>query len=63
MPAPVDRINIVLPPEDRELADALTDLLGLGRGGRSAAIRYALRVAAEKHGLAADAKPKRKAKR
>lgn len=57
-----DRLNIVLPEEDQKLADRIAKKLGVGRGGRSAAIRYALRVAAEKLGVA-DEKPAPKKKK
>lgn len=52
------RINIILPEEDQAIADSLAEELGLG--SRSAAIRYALRIAAKKHGLDKSTKPLKK---
>lgn len=60
MPVSADRINIVLPESDRDLADAIAAELGLGHGGRSAAIRYALRECAKKLGVSGPRKKDRK---
>lgn len=51
-----DRVNIILPAEERALADRIAHALGAMLGGnekatRSQAIRYSLRVAAEKLGV------------
>lgn len=44
-----DRVNIILPAEDRDLADRVA--AALGDAGRSAAIRFALKCAAERLGI------------
>lgn len=51
------RVNIVLPPESRDLADRLAE--HLGHGSRSQAIRFALECAARQLGVPIEA-PKKK---
>jgi hypothetical protein len=53
MAAAPDRVLVVLPEEDRAIAKALEERLGLGTGagGRSAVIRHALRELATRLGL------------
>lgn len=55
-----DRVNIILPQADRDLADRIAEALGASERGRSQAIRFGLKCAAEKLGLGPDGKKIRK---
>jgi metal-responsive CopG/Arc/MetJ family transcriptional regulator len=52
-----DRINVILPAEDRALLDALAEHLA---SNRSAAVRYAVRREVERLGLRREQEGKKK---
>ncbi len=60
---PEDRVNVILLAEDRLLCDLIAEKLGATGRGRSQAVRFGLRCAAEKLGIVVGSEGKEKKKK